>query len=216
MDKLILTFTPKQHEKYLQLRAKEIDALNFDTSLAEFETYSQDILKNSLSSICAECERLLTFYDSKAFFTSLSEKDTQKLIPVYFDVINNIEKQRKKLYSESIRTTKIFMNAEKLCADISKKYNDFLPYKAAFYNNEKFKNEILETDDKFLKSIEKAQAFRSDIANYLNSISIVCDEYIPEFYKKSSSASDSPKFKGFKANEFFASVITFVTQLKTI
>ena len=216
MDKLILTFTPKQHEKYLQLNSKEIEALHFDTSLADFDTLSTDILDNSLSSICSECERLLAFYDSKSFFATLSQKDVKNLIPVYFEVINSIEKQRQKLYSESIKAGKIFMDAEKLCADISKRYNDFLPYKAAFYNNEKFKNEIFETDENFLKSIEKAQAFRSDIANYLNSISIVCDECIPEFYKKSSSASDSPKFKEFRANEFFACVITFVTQLKTI
>ena len=93
MDALILSSTPPQHKKYLELLKQESITLDFKVDKIEFENYSDENIKNAKIQIVACCEALMNFAKSDSFFSAkLSKDEINKLIPKYFEAINNISK----------------------------------------------------------------------------------------------------------------------------
>ena len=217
MDALILSLTPPQHKKYLELVKKDEMVIDFAVKKLEFDAYNDESIKIIKSKIVASCEKLMNFSKSTSFFSeSLNKEKIEKLIPVYFEVINNISKAKKELYSETIVISKKINDIEKVHIEISQNYADFLPYKAAFGKNEKYRDDILRIDNEFNNEINKIIEQKQSLANELSRISRICDELVPDFSQKSSRAADSPKFKDFNDKEFFAAVSIFIEQIKSI
>ncbi|MBO5715713.1 MAG: hypothetical protein J6S23_04905 [Clostridia bacterium] len=217
MDALILSLTPIQHQKYLELLGKDEISLDFEVGTIEFDNYSDENIKSAKSKIVAECEKLMNFEKSDSFFSAkLNNEEIEELIPIYFEVINEISKAKKELYSEAIAISSKIKDVEKAHIEISQKYSDFLPYKAAFGKNEKYQDEILRIDNDFKCEIEKALEQKKELSNELSRISTICDVLIPTFSKKSSRAADTPRFKRFNDKEFFAAVSSFMEQIKNI
>ena len=217
MDALILSLAPEQHKKYLELLKQENISLDFKVDKIEFENYSDENIKATKHKIVACCEALMNFAKSDSFFSArLSKEEIDKLIPEYFGAINDICKIQRELYSEAIIVSIKINEAEKIHIDISKKYTDFLPYKAAFGKNEKYRNEILRIDNYFKREMENSLAQKKVLANELARISMICDVLIPSFSRNSSRAADTPRFKSFNDKEFFNSVSAFMEQIKSV
>ncbi len=217
MDALILSLTPPQHAKYLELLNQENITLDFKVDKTEFENYSNENIKNAKIQIVSYCEKLMNFAKNDSFFSArLSKEEIDKLIPEYFGAINNISKIQRELYSEAIIVSRKINEAEKIHIDISKKYTDFLPYKAAFGKNEKYRDEILKIDNDFKREMENSLAQKKALANELARISTICDVLIPSFSKNSSRAADTPRFKNFNDKEFFNSISSFMEQIKNV
>ena len=217
MDALILSLTPPQHKKYLELVKKDDVVLDFAVNKLEFDAYNDESIKIIKSEIVASCEKLINFSKSTSFFSEkLSKEEIDKLIPLYFEVINNISKVKQELYKEAIAISSKIKYAEKMHIEISKKYADFLPYKAAFGKKEKYQDEILRIDNEYKCEIEKAIEQKKLLTTELARISTICDELVPDFFEKSSHAADSPKFKNFNDKKFFSTVSAFVEQIKNI
>lgn len=217
MDALILSLAPEQHKKYLELLNQENITLDFKVDKTEFGNYSNENIKNAKIQIVSYCEKLMNFAKNDSFFSArLSKEEIDKLIPEYFGAINNISKIQRELYSEAIIVSRKINDVEKIHIEIYKKYADFLPYKAAFGKNEKYKDEISRIDSEFICEIEKTLAQKKALANELARISMICDVLIPSFRKNSSRAADTPRFKNFNDKEFFNSVSSFMEQIKSV
>ena len=217
MDALILSLAPEQHKKYLELLKQENITLDFKVDKIEFDIYTDENIKTAKHKIVACCEKLMDFTKSNSFFSAkLDKKEIDKLIPEYFGTINSISIIQRELYSEAIIISRKINEVEKMHIEISKKYTDFLPYKAAFGKNEKYRDKISRIDSEFNCEIEKAFEQKKALANELSKISTICDVLIPAFRKNSSRAADTPRFKSFNDKEFFNSVSSFMEQIKNI
>ena len=217
MDALILSLAPEQHKKYLELLKQENITLDFKVDKIEFDIYTDENIKAAKHKIVACCEALMNFAKNGSFFSQkLSKDEIDKLIPKYFGAINDICKIQRELYSEAIIISRKINEVEKMHIEISKKYTDFLPYKAAFGKNEKYRDEISRIDSEFNCEIEKAFEQKKVLANELSKISTICDVLIPSFRINSSRAADTPRFKSFNDKEFFNSVSSFMEQIKSI
>ena len=217
MDALILSLAPEQHKKYLELLKQENITLDFKVDKIEFDIYTDENIKAAKHKIVACCEALMNFAKNDSFFSQkLSKDEIDKLIPEYFGTINSISIIQRELYSEAIIISRKINEVEKMHIEISKKYTDFLPYKAAFGKNEKYRDEISRIDSEFNCEIEKAFEQKKALANELSKISTICDVLIPAFRKNSSRAADTPRFKSFNDKEFFNSVSSFMEQIKSV
>ena len=105
--------------------------------------------------------------------------------------------------------------ANKGIADINKKYSDFLPYKAALGNKDEYKEQIENLDEQFKLNIQLAKDHTLTLMQDVDKSIKICD-IISDFFKKSSKATDEPKFKKFDAYDFFWSLEAFVEQIRTI
>ena len=217
MDALILSLAPEQHKKYLELLKQENITLDFKVDKIEFNNYSDENVKNAKYKIVAYCEKLMIFAKNDSFFSKkLSKDEIDMLIPEYFGAINSISIIQRELYTEAIIVSRKINEVEKIHIEISKKYTDFLPYKAAFGKNEKYQDEISIIDSEFNREIEKALEQKKVLANELARISTICDVLIPSFRKNSSRAADTPRFQNFNDKEFFNSVSAFMEQIKSV
>ena len=217
MDALILSLAPEQHKKYLELLKQENISLDFKVDKIEFDIYTDENIKAAKHKIVACCEKLMIFAKNDSFFSKkLSKDEIDMLIPEYFSAVNNISIIQRELYTEAIIVSRKINEIEKIHIEISKKYADFLPYKAAFGKNEKYQDEISIIDSEFNREIEKALEQKKVLANELARISTICDVLIPSFRKNSSRAADTPRFQNFNDKEFFNSVSSFMEQMKSV
>ena len=103
MDALILSLTPPQHKKYLELLKQDTVTLEFKVDKIEFENYSDENINNAKIQIVACCEALMNFAKSDSFFSAkLSKNEIDKIIPKYYGAINNISNIQRELYREAI------------------------------------------------------------------------------------------------------------------
>ena len=217
MDALILSLTPIQHKKYLELLKQDNVELDFEIATVEFDNHSKENMSNAKHSILNTCETLMNFLKSDTFFSAkLSKDEIDKLIPSYFATIKDISNTQRALYSEAIVVSRKINELERIHTEVAQKYSDFLPYKAAFGKNEKYQDEILHIDNEFKATLEKTVEQKKALANELSQISTICDELIPSFFKRSSQAADTPRFKNFNDAKFFNSVSSFMEQIKSI
>ena len=214
MDSLILTFNQKQMAIYKELIAQENIDLNFDTDL-NIEKVNYDF-DNIISEIEKEALELLKFKKNSVSFSAfLSVEEIKMFIPVYYKAIRNINNHKIKIGAKSWELSLKIEETNKIIADINQRYSDFLPYKAALYNREKYAFEIERLDAQFKSNIEKTSNYKKELLDYFNMVRKICD-IISEFFSKSSKATDEPKFKKFDAYDFFWTLDAFLEQLKSI
>lgn len=216
MDSLILTFNKEQLSIYYELLEKKDLELNFDTALSPTQDYSLDVLDIEVLSILNEMTELIKFKKQKTMFSSsLTQEKLQEFIPIYYKVINNIWYHQRNVRNEIVILSCLICDVEKSIADINQRYANFLPYKAALYNRPGYVSRIKYTDKQFKANIEKANGCKKALLSYFDDLIKLCD-IISDFFKKSSKASDEPKFKSFNTYDFFLSVDSFIEQLKAL
>ena len=216
MDSLILTFNPKQLNLYKELLHKEDIDLTFNTDILPIEKYSFDILNTQIVNIEMELTELLKFSKQETIFsTSLTQDKTKELIPVYYKAISNIDLHLKDLIMETQNLSIKIEEAHKISLDISQRYSNFLPYKAALFHNPEYTSKIQKTDEEFKESIEKSKEYNQKLLSYFNSI-IDLSDIISAFFEKTAQASDEPKFANFNTKKFFDAVYSLIEQMKAI
>ncbi len=216
MDQLILTFNKSQMKLYNELLQKESIALSFDTELREMDEAPRENIEEALRNIENEAARLLSLKGQGSVFSAfLTQEEIKSLIPIYYEVIRNIEKNRRIISEDTWRLSLIISEAGEACADVYKRYADFLPYKAALYNREDYALQIDNTDRQFKESIEKAERYKRSILECFERASKISD-LVSDFFKKCSKATGEPKFKKFDAYDFFWAVESFTEQIKAI
>ncbi len=214
MDSLVLTFNQKQMAIYKELLTQENVDLNFDTDL-KIEKLNYDF-EDVISAIEKEAMGLLKFKKNNVSFSDfLTVEEIKEFIPVYYKVIRSINNHKMKIGTNSWEFSLKIEEANKIVADINKKYSDFLPYKAALYNREKYAFKIKELDEQFKASIEKANNYKKELLYHFNTVNKICD-IVSDFIQKSSKATDEPKFKKFDAYDFFWTLDAFWERLKAI
>ena len=163
MDSLILTFNKEPMHLYKELLQKENIDLNFNTHL-EFDEISRYSFDEALSNIEKEATKLLNFKKNNVSFSpSLTADEIKLLIPIYYKVIRNIKQQKSEISSFSLILTQKIEESNKIIADINKRYSDFLPYKAALYNKDEYKEQIEKLQAENNGKDEEIAALRSDL-----------------------------------------------------
>ena len=215
MDSLILTFNQEQMKTYQELLNQDNVKLNFDTTIKidEISKYNFDEI---LSAIEKEALELLKFKKNTVSFTPfLSVDEIKEFIPFYYKAIRSIKQQKIKISSNSWMLARKVEEANKGIADINKRYSDFLPYKAALGNKDEYKEQIEILDDQFKLNIQLAKDHALMLMQDVDKSIKICD-IISDFFKKSSKATDEPKFKKFDTYDFFWSLEAFVEQIKNV
>ena len=175
----------------------------------DFETLSCKIIN--------EARKLLSYQKADSFFASdMSKEELEKFKDAYFDMINHIEASRKIFYADISKLSQSILRIDKQLASLSTRYSDFLPYKAALFESHIYINEIYRIDTEFKASISKAESDLNNNQSRLNTLVLICDTVIPDFYRKASLYSGAPKFKSFNSAEFFGSINAFIYQMNTI
>jgi hemerythrin len=216
MDSLILTFNKDQLNTYKELLTKDHIDLKFDTSLPQIEDPKISNFHEALSNIENEALTLHKLNKhSSAFSSFLTQEEIKELIPIYYTSIREIKRHQNIIGSDSWLLSFKISEINRISLRINKGYSDFLPYKAAFYNNEKYSLEISEIDNRFKESIEFLNTYKKELLLLFNKVYTV-DTIIKDFIKKSAKASDEPKFKKFDSYDFFWTVEAFLEQIKAI
>ena len=214
MDSLILTFNKEQMKTYQELLNQDNIKFNFDTTIKidEISKYNFDEI---LSAIEKEALELLKFKKNTVSFTPfLSVDEIKEFIPFYYKAIRSIKQQKIKISSNSWMLARKVETANKSIADINKRYSYFLPYKAALGNKDEYKEQIENLDEQFKFNIQLAKNHALTLMQDVDKSIKICD-IISDFFKKSSKATDEPKFKKFDAYDFFWSLEAFIEQIKT-
>ena len=215
MDSLILTFNQEQMKMYQELLNQNNVKLNFDTTVKidEISKYNFD---EALSAIEKEALELLKFKKNTISFAPfLNVDEIKEFIPFYYKAIRSIKQQKIKISSNSWMLARKVEAANKGIADINKRYSDFLPYKAALGNKDKYKEQIEILDDQFKLNIQLAKEYALTLMQDVDKSIKICD-IISDFFKKSSKATDEPKFKKFDAYDFFWSLEAFIEQIRNV
>lgn len=217
MDALVLTFTPEQHKKYLELIDCEQIELNFDIKSPEFEVLFYENINVFKRKIISSCTTLLEFNKHTSFFSkSLKKEEINNLIPIYYKSICDISSIKQEMYNNSIIIAKQIDQLEKAYMTIAKQYSSFLPYKAAFGKREQYRNTISDIDNKFSIEFDKINECKRTLICDLGKISTACDKLIPEFFSSISCAADAPKFENFESALFFNTILSFEEKLKLL
>ena len=216
MDELILTFTKEQYKKYNEIKNSENVILDFNTELPELNEISSYSFVEFISAVEIEIKKLLAFkkYDS-VFSVFLTQDEIKEFIPVYYDVIREINRYSKIVGADTWVLTMDISRAHRISTEMCERYAAFLPYKAALYNREEYSSQIADTDAKFKESIEYLDVYQNELGERLKKADAFYN-VIQEFYKKAAEASDQPKFKKFDAYDFFWATEAFLEQLKAI
>lgn len=213
MDNLILSFTPTQHKKYLEIASANTVELNFDIPSIEIKDLSIDIT-SAKTKMMNVCEKILEFSKNDSFFVrSLSREQIKALIPVYYDAVSNIERARAELNGSAIVVSQKIVEIDTALTLLHSKYSDFLPYKAALAQREELKKEIMNLDNQFKSEISNLNQSKSRYALALESISSITDIIIPEFFAAMTKASDAPRFKNFHKKAFFDAISSFLFKI---
>lgn len=213
MDNLILSFTPTQHKKYLEIASANTVELNFDIPSIEIKDLSIDIT-SAKTKMMNVCEKILEFSKNDSFFVrSLSREQIKALIPVYYDAVSNIERAGAELNGSAIVVSQKIVEIDTALTLLHSKYSDFLPYKAALAQREELKKEIMNLDNQFKSEISNLNQSKSRYALALESISSITDIIIPEFFAAMTKASDAPRFKNFHKKAFFDAISSFLFKI---
>lgn len=216
MDELILTFNKAQMKLYNKLLQSESIALSFDTELREMNEAPRESIEEAIHNIENEAARLLSLKGQGSVFSAfLTQEQIKGLIPIYYEVIRNIEKNRRIISEDTWQLSIKISEAGEACANLYRRYSDFLPYKAALYNREDYALQIDKTDRQFKESIEKAEGYKHSLLERFDREKRIC-ECVSDFYKRSAKASDEPKFKKLDTCDFFWSVEAFLEQIRRI
>ena len=215
MDSLILTFNKKQLELYNELLDKENIELNFDTSLPEIDRFYIIGFDDILSDMESEAKILLKFNKrTTAFAPSLPQDEIKRLTPIYYNAILQIKRHTDIISGEAWKLSFELGEIDKALVYMNKKYADFLPYKAALYNKEKYYAQINQIDKQFKENIDVLDSLKAELLNLLEKSEKITN-IVSDFIQITSEASNEPKFKNFDDHKFFLSVEAFIEQIKT-
>lgn len=216
VDLLILTFNKEQLKTYNELLKKENIELTFDTTLPAIDRFYVIPFDDVLSNMEAEAQTLLNLNKRNSSFAAFFTQDEIKeLIPIYYNAIRGIKRHSNIIGAEAWKLSFKLEEIDKALANIHKRYADFFPYKAALCNREEYALKIGEIDAQFKKNIETLENFKNKVLSLFERAEILTD-VVSDFIKKSSKATDEPKFKKFDAYDFFWTVEAFVEQIKNI
>lgn len=216
MDDLIFSLTPGQYKKYLELSHAESVTLDFDFSIPDIKLYPIENVENIIDCLLSDCNKIMAFRNNSTFFSNFSRDEISKLVPIYYDVIDNTSKIRSKLYLEIAKISNIISEIDKALSNINAKYCEFLPYKAALSERCDHPQKTIELDESFKENFKQLNEQKEEEYQKLLSMSTLCDVIIPNLLAESASAADSPTFKNFKEKEFFSAFTAFETQVKNI
>jgi hypothetical protein len=152
---------------------------------------------------------------SSSFFTFLTQQEIKAIVPIYYNAIREIRRHSNIIGGDSWQLSFKMAKINRVCLDITQRYANFLPYKAALYNSDEYALEIETIDGQFKESIALANEYKKEFLELINRIELICD-ITSEFIQKTSKASDEPKFKKFDAYDFFWALEAFIEQLKAI
>ena len=216
MDLLVLSFTKEQRALYDTLLNEDDVILDFDVDLPAFKNHHTCDVHLVAQSIENECAHLFEFkkYDS-LFSVFMTVEEIKRFIPMYYDVIRKIESIRRRVGSDAWILSYKIEELNNICKDMYQRYTDFLPYKAALGNREKYATKIADLDVKFKQSIKKSEEEKAELMARCEQLNKLND-IIRNFFDKSSDATDSPKFKKFDAYEFFFVLEGFCAQITAL
>lgn len=216
MDSLLLSFTPEQYKKYLDLKERENISLDFDSSIRDF-SFTDFKIADITNKMADEGKNLLELYETDSFFAPvLKDIGIPKLASSYFGAIQNIEALRKILWERGNTISNNILTLNREYQEINARYIEFLPYKAAFLESDKYGDEIIRIDGEFKNSFSKLKEMIKEESLQLDSIILVCDKLVADFYKSISKAADAPKFKEFDEKNFFLTVSGFIERISAI
>ena len=216
MDDLIFSLTPEQYKKYLELSHTKSVTLDFDFYAPSIKPYSAEEIKNMIDRLIAESNKIMAFKKNSSFFSDLSRDEIAKLLPIYYEVIDNTSKIRNKLYLEIGKISNVISEIDKALSNMNAKYSEFLPYKAALSERCDYSQKIFELDEGFKENFKQLNEQKEEEYQKLLSLSNLCDVIIPDLLAESTSAADSPSFKNFKEKKFFSAFSAFEVQIKAI
>ena len=216
MDDLLFSLTHEQYKKYLEILHLESLTLDFDFSIPDIKLYPMKNVENMIANLLTDCNRIMQFKKSSAFFSNFSRDEISALVPVFYDVIDRTNNIRSNLYSELAKISDIILQIDEGLTNLNAKYGEFLPYKAALLEKCEYSQRIFELEESFKKSFNHLGDIKAEEYQKLISMSTLCDEIIPHLLTESASAADSPTFKSFKEKEFFSAFSAFEAQVKNI
>ena len=221
IDEIILNFTPEQYLKYLSVTEDaKIGKVDFDFGISDtlppFPSYES--LENILHTLEETAKALLAQHDIKRSFfsfSSLTEQEIQKLMTVYYKAVLEINALSEKINLFVLDLFKAKEQIERAYCEKIKAYQNFLPYKAALYENSDHKQKIAELDASLLTKAQDALNLLKKAEKVLEIAENVSEKIIPDFFAKSGLAAGSPPYDTFSENDFFASINGFIEQIKS-
>lgn len=216
MESLIFSLTPKQYKKYLEILNADKIGFDFDFSMPDIAQYPFKDVKVLINGLNHEASRIATFKKNGLFFSELDKNEVAKLIPIYFEVIDKINKTGEALCLEISKISRIISKIELAISDLNLKYTEFLPYKAAFLEKAEYSAKITELENSFKENLKWLDEQKEEECRKLSSLSKICELHIPELMQSSAKAAGSPSFKNFKQKEFFLVFDAFITRINNI
>ncbi|MGM9632019.1 MAG: hypothetical protein ACI3XL_02880 [Eubacteriales bacterium] len=219
MDNIILSFTPEQYEKYLEIRNRASSGqitLDFDFSQGTPEKYSMDSALKCVEKIRGCAASLLKYeHTGEVFPVPLTRAEIDELATAYFSAVGEMDAEMRVLYSElgNIFSLVSRLDGERnrLCAA----YAQFLPYKAALCDTEHYSARISELDGDFQNRIYAISEAIKNAEQKCAPLLKICEDTVPEFFASSALACDSPRFEKFGDRDFFKSVRVFLDKVNS-
>ncbi len=218
MDELILSFTPEQYKKYLEILDSAEPSLNFSTSIEPFSPHSRRGVAEAAEKAVEIANKLTSTVKTASgysvFRVTYTTEESQHIQTEYFTAVREISRLRSLLLGELLSISKSVSVAENIYNAICASYNDFLPYKAALRDNTEYGETVHNADSKFKESISDADSQRERERAFLEATDKICNTIIPEFLNSSSAALDAPSFFEINETALVASVCALTEQIR--
>lgn len=220
IDEIILNFTPEQYQKYLSvIEDAKIGNINFDFGVSDTlpPLPPCENLEDILHTLEETAKAMLAEHDIKRSFFSfsrLTKQEIQKLMTVYYKSVLEMNSLLEKINLFSFDLLKSKENIECAYCEKIKVYQNFLPYKAALWDNSDHKQKVAELDVSLLAKAQTALDLLKKAEKALEIAENVSEKIIPDFFAKSGLAAGLPPYDSFSENDFFASINGFIQQIK--
>lgn len=219
MDSIILSFTPEQYEKYLEIRKRAISGqitLDFDLSQSLPENYSMDGALKCVEKI-RQCAASLLKYEhtDEIFPVPLTRAEIDELGTAYFRTVGEIDAEMRVMYSELENIFSLVSRLDNERSRLCAVYAKFLPYKAALCDTEQYSARILELDGDFQNQLDAISKAIKNAEQKCAPLLKICEDTVPDFFASSALACDSPRFEKFSDRDFFKSVRVFLDKINS-
>ena len=220
-DNLIMSFSQKQINKYFSIKKKldlgeKIELPNIEPQ-SPISPFDKAPLKENIEKIICEAIKLLDLKDvATSFFKSSKLTNTEKELyrAKYYEVINNINELKSQLFPILLEYKKSYDKHIKTILSIDAQYAEFLSYKAALHNEEKYEKQIKQIESVLKESKEGSLSEAALTYHIYASVSIIYEDCINGFFKNSLSASGAPSFDAFNSNAFFEVTEAFCARVR--
>lgn len=220
MDELILSFTPEQYKKYLEILKTPTPDLTFFAEAEPFSPYSRKAVTEAAEEAVEIANKLASTVKTASgdsfFGRTYTKEGSQHIQAEYFAAVREISRLRSLLLGELLAISKSVSVAERIYNSICVSYNDFLPYKAALYDDVKSGETVRTVDASFKESISSADLQKQNERAFLEATDKICNVIISDFLDSSSTAVDAPSFAHCNATSLSASVRALTEQIRII